>query len=700
MQFSKNWLAQYNDLPEDVERLARGLTDSGSAVELIEERECASGPDGKADHVLDVDITTNRPDCMNHLGLAREAAVVFGTELKVPKADLNEVSEEASEAVRIEIEEPELCRRYVGRVIRGVTVGPSPDWLVERLESIGQRAINNVVDVTNFVLWELGQPLHAFDLATLGTEGGRAVIRVRRPKVGEDALKTLDGEERKLDPEMLLIADAEVPVALAGVMGGFDTEVTETTRDVLLEAAWFDPASVRRTAKALGMHTDASHRFERGADPEMASQAAERAAALIAELGGGQVLAGAVDVYPAPFEPRTLELSAHRVCRLAGAEIAAEDMERWLLGLGCAVESLEADGHGPRWSVTVPTWRYLDLERKEDLYEECIRIYGFDRIAATLPSVSGADGHTTAAHRRAWELRRHLAACGYQEAIDFAFHDRERDAALPGLYRDLAPLALANPLSERYAVMRRSLLPGLLESADFNLNRGASAVRLFEVGHVFARGVDGEPTEQEVLALVAGGTPGTPWEHSREIDVFDLKGILDSLGETFGATLQVRPAAVPGLMEGASAELVLNGDLVGTFGRLADSDGTVPLFVGEVATAAFSTEDEDLKVELPSKLPGVAADYTLTHSLEVPWSEIAAAVEEQAPEDLVHYGLLDRYQGKGVPGGAVNTTLHFLYNSERESLTHEQVNQRQQTLTAELERRFGWAGPDVQKERE
>src|SRR6202035_1730783 len=392
--------------------------------------------------------------------------------------------------------------RYLARVIRGVRVGESPAWLQARLESIGQRAINNVVDVANFCLWELGQPMHAFDLAKLAG----ATVVVRRARVGE-SLVTLDGQARELSPEMLVIADAERPVALAGVLGGLDSEVTESRTDILLESAHFDRQAVRLTARRLGIHTDASHRFERGADIEACAFAAERAAALIAELAG--------------LEP------------FAGAAIPPVDVERWLAGLGFAPR---LTGVG-EWEVTVPSWRAYDIEARpwipgsaratshvaevypQDLYEEVMRLFGFDRIPAALPALAGSDGHPNAAATAREKARQRLAACGYAEAINFAFIDPQDDAAYPSLRPGSRPLALENPLSERYSVLRRSLVPGLIDSARFNQRRGAAAVRLFEVGSVFferaGRG-EGEladlPEQPETIALVAGGTVGTPWE--------------------------------------------------------------------------------------------------------------------------------------------------------------------------------------------
>lgn len=675
MQLSHQWLSQYVESPPEVDDLARRLTEIGHAVDQVEQV--------AEDSILDIDITTNRPDCMNHLGMAREVAVAFGRTWRPPEVDLREASEEAADFARIEIEEPELCRRYVGRVIRGVKVGASPPWLVSRLESIGLRSVNNVVDVTNFVLWEYGQPLHAFDLNRLG----EATIRVRRARAGE-TLVTLDGESRELGQEMLVIADAHEPVALAGVMGGLDSEVTSETRDVLLESAFFDPTTVRTTASSLGMHTDASHRYERGADPEVCAVAAARAAALIAELAGGEVLQGAIDAYPSPYGPKTIPLDPARLVSFAGAPIPLEEMREWLGGLGCGV----TEGSDGLWEVSVPSWRYLDLDLPADLYEEVIRIYGFGRIQSTLPALAGADGHHLPQLQRDRRVRDRLVACGYAEVVNFAFHDAESDAAFPGLYAAEGALELANPLSERYSIMRRSLLPNLIECARFNQRRGAGEIRLFEVGHVFAKaGPEGRGAEEKnILGLVAGGDTGTPWEKGRQLDFFDLKGVLETLGLALGTEITLRPTTLRGLTTGCTAEVLTGSGYAGYCGCLDEREGPFPIFVAEVDLDTLGRGAKRESLSVPSRFPRVQADLTLTHPVSVSWQDLRQAIEAIAPEDLAAFRLKDRYQGKGVPEGAVNTTMSFVYTAADRSLTQDEVNRRQALVSDQLNRKFAW----------
>ncbi|HXU44406.1 MAG TPA: phenylalanine--tRNA ligase subunit beta, partial [Thermoanaerobaculia bacterium] len=692
------------------------LTGAGLAVERTEER--------GGDVLFDVEVTTNRPDAMCHFGIARELSVLLDQPLRWPEPAFPEAGSGTAEAVTVTIADPDLCSRYAARVVRGVRIGESPEWLRRALLSIGLRSINNVVDVTNFVLWESGQPLHALDLAKIA--GG--ALAVRRAASGE-RLTTLDGVERALDPDVLVIADAERPVALGGVMGGLASEVTDSTVDLLLESACFDRRAVRLASRKLGMHTDASHRFERGTDLEFCRAAADRAAALILEVAGGEPAAGAVDVRAGSRRPRRGRLEHAKLCAFVGAEIPSAAVGRWLAGLGFAPESSEPGA----WDVSVPSWRYFDFDPRRtppdaaseeiypaDLYEEMLRLYGFDPVVPTLPALGGADAPKNPIVERRARIQGHLAAAGFAETIQYAFIDERDDAAFPHVGRTARPertVPLVNPLSERYGVLRRSLLPGLVESARFNKRRGAAAVRIFEVGRVFFAADDERslPDQPERVALLCGGRVGTPWERPAELDFFDLKGAVESLAESWGVELTFRAATLPAFEPGVSAEILAaaggEASVVGLIGRLAGEEG-YPLFAAELAADALLPEPAEflarggalepgapgvldasgLEVEAPSRFPGVAADLTLTHSLDVLWRDLDRSIRELAPADLVAHGLVDRYRGKGVPDGAVNTTIHFLYNADDRSLTQDEVNERQAGLTRALESRFGWKG--------
>jgi phenylalanyl-tRNA synthetase beta chain len=706
MEFLLSWLADYVDLGKSLRfeadaagrhRLA-GLTDDerqksfhigekltavGLAVEGYPIAMLGTGQEIK----LDIDVTSNRPDCMCHLGVARELAVALDQPLKRPSVPFYGSFSSDGSTGAVLLEDPEGCPRYVARIVRGVKIGPSPEWLKRRLEAIGQRSINNVVDVTNFVLWEMGQPLHAFDLATL--PGGE--IRVRRARPGE-RLTTLDGQARELDPEVLVIADRTRAVALAGVMGGLDTEVTGATVDLLLESAHFDRRRVRVGAKRVGLHTDASHRFERGTDPLLCDEASRRAAALIVEVAGGRVEEPAVDAVAVAHVPVGWRIDGAALDRFVGAEIPAAEVERILSALGFAPRRIGARG----FEGTVPSFRAVDFEPRrgpaggayaQDLYEEVLRHWGFDRVAATLPGLAGVDPGASPGWDRRARVQGCLAALGFAEGIHFAFHDRAADERLPVLVAGPAQ-ELANPLSDRYAVMRRSLVPNLVAAAEFNLDRDASAVRLFEVGHLFP-GAGGD--EIEAVAAAIAGVPGTPWDRHPAADLAELKGAFEALLEELGAEAEARAAELAGVVSGTGAEWLADGRVVGWLGQVEATAARLPLYAGELLLDRLPDGPGRRRVQAPSRVPGIAADLTLTHALTVEWAALRGAIEEQPDPLRAGFRLKDRYQGPGVPEGAVATTITFDYHAGERTLVQDEVNERQASLAARLERRFGVA---------
>ncbi len=675
MRFSRDWLADYVDLPADAGELAATLTAVGLAVEGREEAD--------GDVLLEVEVTSNRADCMNHLGLARELGAATGTALRQPAVDPPApVPGAGSEAgLPISTADAAGCPRYVGVVLRGVSVGPSPDWLRQRLEAVGVRPVNNVVDVTNFVLWELGQPLHAFDLERLA---GPEII-VRRARAGE-RLVTLDGIERELSERILVIADRERAVAVAGVMGGADSEVGPGTTDVLIESAHFARRAVRDAAVELGLATDASHRFERGVDPEGCLAAAWRAAGLITELAGGSVEGAPIEArgeLPAVLAG-ALELA--RLEAFAGVSVPADFVAGRLAALGFGVES-----RGPeRWRVTVPSWRLFDFETDGDgevypahFYEEVLRLFGYDRVPATLPAAGRPDAGSSGAHLRRRQVRGVVAASGYAETVSFAFGERAAAERYAGPAGDGAPVELENPVSEQYSVLRRSLLPGLVDGARFNQRRGRAAVRLFEIGNVFTA-----ERELEALGVVAGGGSELPWSGERPHDLFDVKGVVEELAARFAARLEFRPTALGGFLVDTAAEIVVGGRAVGALGQIDDPELTSPLYGAELAIEVLAGGARRAVV-VPTRHPGVAVDLTLTHPRRVRWAQIEARIRAAGVEDLAAFELADRYDGKGVPAGAVNTTIHFIYESDARSLTREEVHDRHRRLSAELDSAFG-----------
>jgi len=676
MRFDAEWLRELMDGAPGRDEVAERLTACGFNVEVRE-------PDGDSE-IWDVDVTTNRPDAMNHRGLAREAAVACGAALRPLEAGPDEGEEPASAAVSVAIEAPELWSRYVARVVRGVRVVESPEWLKTRLERCGIRPINAIVDATNYVLLELGQPLHAFDLAKVAGGG----IVVRRARDGE-TLRTLDGELRTLDPSLLVIADAERALALAGIMGGADSEIGPGTVDVLIESAHFDALGIRRGARRLGMHTEASHRFERGADPEIAPVAADVAAALITRLAGGTVSRGRVDANPRPWRPAELELDAARLSAFAGLEIPAERAVSILEGLGFA--PVRSDS-GIR--VTVPSWR-VDVERVQDLYEEVIRHVGYDAVPAVLPVLPAVPGE----RRGSWPLvdraRDAALGAGLAEVVTFAFCDPQHDAEAATLPLVAAePLPLANPLARTQGVMRRSLVPGLLGAARLNLNQGETDLALFEEGRVFGL-ADGTPLEADHLAvLLAGGTG--PWDRRHPVDFGDLKGIVEHIasGVPF-PPLEWRRGGDPWLDERESAVLVTgDGRRAGFAGLLAADKAAAweirqPVYLAELDLGCALAEPPAPRFEGLPRFPAVTADMTVEHPESLSFAELVAAVRRLASPLVTRMELVVRYSGKGLPPGHVRTTLRLTYRRDDRSLTQEEVNAGQEALRSKLAAELG-----------
>ncbi|MCG6964225.1 MAG: phenylalanine--tRNA ligase subunit beta [Acidobacteria bacterium] len=671
MRFDLSWLDEQlvDAPPADV--VAERLTACGFNVELRE-------PDA-ATEVWDVEVTTNRPDAMNHRGLAREAAVATGTLLKPIENGPSEEGEQAANLVSVEIEVPELCSRYVARVVRNARLVESPAWLAERLERCGVRPLNAIVDATNYVLLELGQPLHAFDLARVA---GRRIV-VRRAREGE-TLTTLDGERRDLDPSLLVIADAERPVALAGIMGGADSEIGDETVDVLLESAHFDALTVRRGARKLGMHTEASHRFERGADPEMATTAVDVAAAMIARLAGGTVCRGRVDIYPKPWRPRTLEVSMPRLSAFTGLEIDPAEAHRILDGLGFE-PSLDAD----RVRCTVPSFR-VDVERAEDLYEEVIRHVGYDAVPSQLPVLATDPGRRCGSWPLVDRARDAAVSVGLTEVVTYAFSSAEEDEAaarLPLIAGGSLPLA--NPLTQTQTAMRRSLLPGLLTAARANLNQGETSLALFEEGRVF--GADGQaPVEKEHLAIVLAGSFGN-WQDRATTSFTDLKGLVDGLIErlAFPAVSWVRDR--DSWLEDAEGAVLTaaGGEVVGVAGLVSRTaakwwDLRQPVYVAELdLSAAMDRSERPRFTELP-RFPAITADMTVEHRAELAYGELLRTATELASPLVVSWELVARYSGEGLDPDMVRTTLRAVYRHPERSLLQEEVNAEQEALRSRL----------------
>jgi phenylalanyl-tRNA synthetase beta chain len=660
VKYSLQWLRDHLESDASASEMAERLTAAGMNVELQE-------PCGD-DVVWDVDITANRPDAMNHRGLAREAAAAGCGTLKRLSVTVPECATPIEKLARLTVEDAAGCPRYCARVVQGLKVGPSPAWLVTRVERCGVRSINNVVDATNYVLLDVGHPLHAFDLAFLaGSE-----IRVRRASAGESIL-TLDGVERRLTPEDLVIADAKRAVAIAGVMGAANTEIGPATSDVLIESAYFDPVSVRRTARRLGLSTEASQRFERGADRAMARTAVDLAAELIVRLAGGEVAGGVLDSAPELPSPRTITFSLVRLAAFAGCEIPREFAVNVLRALELAPQ-VAGDGV----TCTVPSHR-VDLELGEDLYEEVLRHYGYGSIPSVLPAFPVKPGKRLGSWPLTERARDALVAAGAAEALTYSFTSEELEnftAASPLADRGKA-VVLENPLSARLAVMRRSLLAGLIEAAGGNLRRGAERVLLGEVGRVFfARGTGMVEEERLALAL-AGGVGG--WDDTRPADFLDLKGATEIVLAELGVEETAwRPSTTQLLAPGEGAEVLVGGKVIAVVGRLGAAvsdafDVPAPLWVAELDLTAVAAERVPSFRALP-RFPAVTADLTVRHKISLGYAELLTAVRNAGPEWLEAVSPVVRYRGEGVAADEVKTTLRLVYRNAERSLTQDEVN--------------------------
>jgi len=687
MKVSLNWLREFVDIPLDPKDVQQGLTLLGLEVESVAQ--------SNGDWVLNVEVATNRPDCLSHYGVARELSTSYRKPLKRLEYTLKESRTRAAGEVSIEIVDADLCARYCARVVQNVRVRPSPAWLAKRLEAVGLRPVNNVADVTNYVLMELGHPLHAFDLDLLRQ---RRII-VRRARPGE-LLRTLDGGNRTLTSDNPVIADAERPVGLAGVMGGQDSEISSRTRSVLLESAWFDPLSIRRTAKSLAMHTEASHRFERGADIEMAPVALDRTAGLIAEVAEGEILAGVVDVYPHPRPIQYLTLRRAEVVRVLGKEISWEDVERILRSLGFQVERRGTDG----WRVTLPSFRQ-DVTRPVDLVEEVARHYGYDHLPSRLRPAPPRVGRDKVRDKEL-AISSRLVSLGYRETITSSMVDpNENERFTPS-----PPVILANPLSQEASALRSTPVPSMLHAMRWNLDRDQKDVRLFEVGKTYIARPQGLPEERRVLTLGASGYRRLATVHDsateRELfglegeprDFFDLKGELEELLGVFDIRgLRFDSASCPYYEPGfvgqfLAADTVSPGERCFVlFGQLSsERAGDYKLrqasWLAEIdLECLMSFPLRSMHFRAYSKFPAVERDFSLKGPDGVTYRRIEQAIAGLELPELVGVRPVDLFRGGSMPSGHYSLLLRVTLQSQTHTLASDEVNAVGKRILAALE---------------
>jgi phenylalanyl-tRNA synthetase beta chain len=679
MKISPHWLRDFVDIPVDYTRLADELTLAGVAVE---------GISGEGDNtVYEMEITTNRPDAMNHYGVAREASALYDLPLKPIEPKLP--ASQGKSDVTINIEEPDLCPRFTSREIRGVTVKPSPANIAGRLQLIDQRPISNAVDATNYVLWESGKPTHVFDLDLL--EGRRLVIR--KARAGE-TLKTLDGVERKLSTEDLVVADAKKPVGLAGVMGGFDTMITEKTKNILIESAWWDPVTVRRMSKRHGIHTDASHRFERGADFESTVASTNRVAELILASGGGTLVGDVIDVIARKLDLAPVELDLREVQRILGEKLSTIEISRILTRLGFAMLA----GGEERYLVHIPSWR-LDIEREIDIIEELARLRGYDKFSNTLPAYSGEVRELPDAHKDT-RLRSSLLALGYSETISLTFISKE-DARR---FSTAPELDLANPLSDEASVMRTSMVPSMLNMLAYNLNRGSDNVRLFESGNVFeASGADSKVVEKalEMKRISMGATGSvdaevvrglTPGAAARPFSFFDLKGDIESLLAPFSHwTLYYDAQTADYYHPGRSARAVLDGATVAQFGQIHPDMAAArklrqDVFVAEIYLDRLYQHDlRQVRYEPLPRFPAVERDFSFVFDDGVEFEKIHQSVTGLGIAELRSFVPVEVFRGEKVGVGKYSILMRAKLQSGERTLRDDEVAQWAAQIAKALE---------------
>ena len=633
--------------------------------------------------MIDFEITANRPDCLSVAGMAREVATRYRVPLKAVDPPPLRGQEDALDGLLVSIEDAQRCPRYTAALAE-VTIGPSPLWLARRLEAAGVRPINNVVDVTNYVLMETGHPLHAFDLARLG--GGELRIRCARP--GE-RLTTLDGQSRALDSEMLVIADAARAQAVAGVMGGADAEVSSATRQIAIESAYFQPASVRRTSKRLGLSTEASYRFERGADIEAPLRALARTCELLERIGAGRVREHWVDAYPGRRRSPILALSVEGVAAFLGHPVAAGDIDRILQDLGFGVDAVDEDAR----RITVPTWR-TDVARDVDLYEEIARHDGYHRLPMSFPALVTVTQPPEPRLEIERTAKRLAARAGFSEAVTFTFI--ERGAAAP-FADDSHLVGIANPLSESFAVLRPSLLPGLVDALAHNRRRERRDVQLYESGTRF-RADTGETRGLGLAWLGAAGSEH--WSGTgRAADFFDIKGAVEAVCDGLGLVVErVAPAQRPWLVPGRAAEVIVVGPgspvVAGVVGQLlpalAEARGLAqgePVYVAELdldAVAPAVRLGEAIAATPLPRHPSIVRDLSVVVGDGLPGATLRDTIRRAAPATLVDVREFARYQGQGVPEGHVSLSFRLTFRAVDRTLTDNEVQQAVEIILAAL----------------
>ncbi len=642
------------------------------------------------DTILEVAITPNRGDCLSYLGIAREVAALTGKKVKYPVVEFEETGPPVDSLTSATLLDPERCPRYSARVIEGVEIKPSPKWMRDRLEAVGLRSINNIVDVTNFVLLEYGQPLHAFDFDLLHEHR----IIVRTAKDGEKFV-TLDGAEHVLDSDMLLICDGEKGVALAGIMGGENSEIQPTTKNVLIESAFFDPYSIRRTSKKLGISTESSYRFERRVDPEGVTKALNRAAQLMLEVGGGRVATGYIDQYPEPFKPVKVTMSTSKASAFLGVPLETKEVERLLNSIELGVKVLDDD----RFEVNIPTFRG-DLTREVDLFEEVARLKGYDHIPAATPvaplDTPKPDDFLLFRNR----LLDIVSALGFSELVTYSFISEEliKKLRFPENDPQYNVVRIKNPLSEEQAVMRTTLLPGLIETIKRNVYRKNENLRLFELSRVFIPEEKGElPSEPYYLvgAMVGARDATLLYDRETTVDFYDIKGALEGIFDALKLSPRFYPDGVPPYLDESEAACVKVDDrIVGTVGLLdpevAEDFGIkVPVYVFELSVnMLYEISSVAIEFKPLPRFPFVTRDLAVVVDREIPAQAIIDSLLGAREPLLESVAIFDVYEGKKLAPNERSIGYRLTYRAPDRNLTDEEVNKVHMRLVKRVLKQF------------
>ncbi len=682
MKVQVDWLKEYTEIDVPTDELGHVLTMAGLEIESHETVEL---PDGEKSEVLELNVTPNRGYCLSHIGVAREVSALLNKSLKLPDPLKTLESEWGTVAVedRVSVEnlEPELCPRYCALVIENVKVGPSPKWLKDRLTAIGLRPINNIVDITNFVMMEYGQPLHAFDRDLLA---GNKII-IRRAKKGEP-FASLDGTELKLEPDALVIADGEKPVALAGIMGGINSQVSETTSHIVLESACFNPATVRQGSKKYGLRSDSSYRFERSVDLNGVVSAQARAALMMKELAGGGICLGRVDIYPETGKSINIPLRVGRVNQLLGASFNSEQVRDLLSRLGMEVLS-----QSENMEVKIPSFR-PDLLREVDLIEEIARIDGFDKVDTVYPVAGVRPVRISPRQNIAKKVREVFCCAGFAETVHYSFIERAYAEEFKTAFASEQVIALKNPLSSDYDTMRTSLLPGLLKTAGLNLSKGQKPLKLFEVGSVYSSDSTGLRTEKAVLsAIVLGPYEPTPWKpRGGEYDFYDLKGTLETLITHLHLKLEIFPDSKPFLLPGKSVRVQIDGRELGYMGQMAPEQNLVAelnVYALELDLGALE-KSSSLRFQPIPKFPETYRDISILVDRSVTSQKAADLILKTGCPLIQKVDLYDHFEGKKIQADKKSLTFALSFQSAERTLSDNEVNplfeKIVQTLKSEL----------------